>query len=528
MSNPSQSTPHDDQRHTRNLRPKKERTIEPLSSSVPSPTYGIPNYGVPSAGEDILEELRRKTAALANEMAAENNSKSKSKETTVAAEHRSEYPSHDNVDEKHDKPVEELHIPDLTASKEQGTESVSASLPKQTDTANPAVTLVREKLSKIYASEPNAKAEAREVEHLKTHRSKHQQFMYSLTTSGKSLADIQTEWHNYYVGLPDDQKHEVWQEFYEAQRPTHNTHNAHKPDHKHHENRKDIKSHHGRNADHAPARSSANHLHTSMSYQQSSSDQRTVSEIKSQLLDKISAGGKLTAVHHVKSLLFGLGMSALVLLLITFIFFNEAYIAPFISPNQSVSATPIIGAQDGPVGPESKIIIPKINLEVPVVYGLKTIEENDIQNALEEGVVHYATTPNPGEQGNSVIVGHSSNNILNKGKYKFAFVLLKRLEAEDTFFVHKDGVRYTYKVYKKEIVGPDTISVLGTQERANTITLITCDPPGTSVNRLIITAEQISPDPSGNKASSAITSPPAERQKLPSNAPSLWSRIWPF
>jgi sortase A len=106
----------------------------------------------------------------------------------------------------------------------------------------------------------------------------------------------------------------------------------------------------------------------------------------------------------------------------------------------------------------------------------------------------------PGESGNVAIVGHSSNNILNSGKYKFAFVLLKKLEAEDTFFVQKDGIRYTYKVYKKEVVGPDNVAVLDTQEKPNTITLITCDPPGTSINRLIITAEQISPDPLGNKA----------------------------
>ena len=257
-------------------------------------------------------------------------------------------------------------------------------------------------------------------------------------------------------------------------------------------------------------------------------DRRTIGEIKSQLLDKVSAGGQLTVVHHVKSLLFGLGMSFLVLLIITFVFFNEAYIAPFISPNQSVSATPIIGVQTGDVGPDPKIIIPKINLEVPVVFGLNSVEEADIQNALEDGVVHFASSPNPGEIGNIVIVGHSSNNILNKGKYKFAFVLLKRLEAEDTFFVQKDGVRYTYKVYKKEIVSPDTVSVLGPQDKPNTITLITCDPPGTSVNRLVVTAEQIAPDPSGNKASTASTDLKEKPKELPSNAPSLWSRIWPF
>src|SRR5688572_24851346 len=78
---------------------------------------------------------------------------------------------------------------------------------------NEAADLIRGKLAKLYASEPDALQEEREAEVVKQ-RSKHQQFMYDLNHSGKSLAQIQTEWHNYYVSLPDDEKHVVWQEFY--------------------------------------------------------------------------------------------------------------------------------------------------------------------------------------------------------------------------------------------------------------------------------------------------------------------------
>ena len=78
-----------------------------------------------------------------------------------------------------------------------------------------AANLIREKLSKIYAEEPSATEEMAETAEAKP-RSKHQQFMYELSRSGKSLAEVQTEWHNYYVGLTDKEKHEVWQEFYES------------------------------------------------------------------------------------------------------------------------------------------------------------------------------------------------------------------------------------------------------------------------------------------------------------------------
>jgi sortase A len=370
--------------------------------------------------------------------------------------------------------------------------------------ANPAADLIRAKLNKLYAAEPNATTEAAEAIAEKK-RSKHQQFMYELTTSGKSLAQIQTDWHNYYVALPDTEKHAVWQEFYRDQSLL-TSYGRHQAKEKHE----------------LPKQEKKPSPHVSMSPQ--NTDTRDTATIRAQIKDKVSAGGKLKPIHHVKSALFGIALAGTVGLAITFVFFNEVFVAPFISPSKTVSATPIIGNQNGPVGPESKIIIPKINLEVPVVYDVNSIDEQAIQNGLEQGVVHYPASPEPGEIGNTVIVGHSSNNILNSGKYKFAFVLLKRLEVEDTFFVHKDGVRYTYKIYDKKIVPPTDTSVLGVAEKPNTITLITCDPPGTSINRLIIVAEQISPDPAKN-TEATIELDQQEASELPSNAPSLWSRI---
>lgn len=453
----------------------------------------VPGSHSTSSNDDLLAELREKTARLAEQIRG----------TQEQPKHVLEIETAKQEDEK--------AIAALMVGPEKETSKGSTKRIIAVPSADPAVELVRQKLSKIYAHEPDTDREIDEVTHI-SHRSKHQQFMYQLTTSGKSLAEIQTEWHHYYTALPDDEKHQVWHEFYENQRETSKlAQHREKATHKHKEEKK-----------------SSQHVERQFIMRPSGlEDKRTIADIKTQLYDKISAGGTLKPIHHLKSLFFGLAMAGLVGLILTFTFFNEVFIAPFISPASAVSTTPIIGEQSSEVGPEPKIIIPKINLEVPVVYDMNTVEEADVQKALEQGVVHYASTPNPGEQGNVVIVGHSSNNILNSGKYKFAFVLLKRLESEDVFFIQKDRVRYTYKVYKKEIVAPNDVSVLDTQDRANTITLITCDPPGTSLNRLIIVAEQISPDPSGNKSSTAIKESSA-KSTLPSNAPSLWSRLWPF
>jgi sortase A len=451
---------------------------------------------IPGADTDLLEELRRKTAELAGKVAGREGPPNRKLEIDDA-EPLDIFEELDTIDKNVPPQLEKLQ--DKETSKD------------------PAVDIVRQKLARLYKKEPDAAQEALEAELAGSHRSKHQEYMYNLTTSGKSLADIQTQWHNYYVALPDEEKHSVWQEFYTMQRQSSQYAKAL------------VQSSNKKEAKKGGTRTES----TVIALPDAPEKNQSVADIKSQIIHKVNAGGKLKPIHHFKSLLFGLGLAGMVGLILTFTFFNEVFIAPFISPSQNVSATPIIGPTSGEVGPESKIIIPKINLEVPVVFDLNSIEEDDIQDALEDGVVHYATTPNPGEIGNSVIVGHSSNNILNSGKYKFAFVLLKRLEPEDIFYVQHEGVRYTYKVYSKEIVPPTDVSVLDTQERANTMTLITCDPPGTSINRLIITAEQIDPDPSKNTESTApavedIAGATEDPEALPSNAPSLWSRLWPF
>ena len=69
-----------------------------------------------------------------------------------------------------------------------------------------AAEVIRQKINSMYVQgnietrEPNAVQERNEVEQLK-HRSNHQEYMHKLTSSGKTLAQIQTEWHNYYINL---------------------------------------------------------------------------------------------------------------------------------------------------------------------------------------------------------------------------------------------------------------------------------------------------------------------------------------
>ncbi|HUS26716.1 MAG TPA: sortase [Nevskiaceae bacterium] len=391
-------------------------------------------------------------------------------------------------------------------------------------TINPAAELIRRKLETLYSNEPSAKQElAAQRPAPEPPRSKHQQFMYDLSTSGKSLAQIQTDWHNYYLHLPDDQKHQVWQEFYTAntQQPSSYTRfveqqaganqpaaSSPPPGMPH------PAAHHTVVADHSP--------------EPTQTERRSVADIKRKIVKHVKASEhtRHKAKQHLMSLAVGIGTGALVLLILLFGFFNEVIIAPFIQPSRTTGETPIIVSSTAVAASTTpEVIIPKINVEIPTDYATASSDEDTFQKALESGVVHYPTTVLPGQQGNTALFGHSSNNIFNKGKYKFAFVLLHELVPGDVFYLTHNGTVYSYRVYDKKIVEPSEISVLSNVPgKVATATLITCDPPGTSLHRLVVWGEQISPDPGAN---AAVAAPAAgQPQQLTSNGPTLWSRLW--
>lgn len=392
------------------------------------------------------------------------------------------------------------------------------------DDPNPAAEMIRQKIESLYEDEPSAKKEIKEVKSEHKPLSKHQKFMHELSTSGKGLAEIQTAWHNYYLSLSDDEKHAVWREFYEnnkqeSQYQKFVATQQQKP--------KAVEAlqeqtrlREAVNPNQPFAREFAEPVRSRPR------DKRTAADIKRQIVGKVSAGGQLKAKHHLQSLLFGLGVGTIVVLITLFSFFNEYIIAPFIQPSREASATPLILGSDS-ISPTStpEVIIPKINVEIPLVMDIQTTDENQIENSLEDGVIHYPTTVFPGQRGNAAFFGHSSNNIFNPGHYKFAFALLHDLVPGDTFYLTYHGKVYAYQVYQKQIVDPSDVAVLdNVSGKVATATLITCDPPGTSLHRLVVWGEQVSPNPSGNTGGSN-TSSTVNATQLPSNGPSLWTRM---
>jgi LPXTG-site transpeptidase (sortase) family protein len=171
----------------------------------------------------------------------------------------------------------------------------------------------------------------------------------------------------------------------------------------------------------------------------------------------------------------------------------------------------------------SQIVIPGINVTAPVVYA-PSLNEADILTALENGVVHYATTAIPGQPGNVVIFGHSSDDWWKPGNYKFVFVLLDKLSAGDTVTVDYHSQSYTYVVTGSQVVAPTDVSVL-MPTAVPTLTLITCSPVGTSLRRLVVTARQVSPAP-GTEAVSPVSPANLSQVQTLVGSPGLSTSFW--
>lgn len=155
-----------------------------------------------------------------------------------------------------------------------------------------------------------------------------------------------------------------------------------------------------------------------------------------------------------------------------------------------------------PVGPpQNRLVIPKLNLNVPIVIppmdalideDWKKLEQ-DIQTALHDGVAHYPGTARPGKPGNFFVTGHSSYFPWDGGDYKSVFARLGELSVGDEYWVFYNGDRHRYLVTQKKEIKPSDVSVLDQPIDERVSTLMTCVPIGTTLRRLVISAQEVDP-----------------------------------
>ena len=221
-----------------------------------------------------------------------------------------------------------------------------------------------------------------------------------------------------------------------------------------------------------------------------------------------------------------------VVLLILFLQYNRlifapimAYVSPGNSPASEIEAIDPTITQT--VSADPRLIIPKLNIDVPVHFGIGLSE---VMSAMNNGVAHYriaGASAFPGEIGNLVITGHSAGDVYSSNPYKYIFSGLERLSDGDLIYINYKSTRYTYRVIKKEVVEPSNVAALVVETNKPLLTLVTCRPLGTSRYRLLVTAEQISPSyDAAEQSENMPTIDQNSEEFLPSNEPSFFEGIW--
>ena len=151
--------------------------------------------------------------------------------------------------------------------------------------------------------------------------------------------------------------------------------------------------------------------------------------------------------------------------------------------------------------PDIRLVVPKIDQNLPVMRvsseNLITKDwgalEQDIQEKLKDGVIHYPGTSLPDKGGNTVITGHSSYFPWDPGRFKDVFALLSEVYEGDKVAMYYDQKKYIYQVTERKIIYPGDLDILKQPKDpdANRLTLITCWPVGTNTKRLVIIGDLV-------------------------------------
>lgn len=152
--------------------------------------------------------------------------------------------------------------------------------------------------------------------------------------------------------------------------------------------------------------------------------------------------------------------------------------APTIPTTLAAPSSPTGETQSQATAAGFRILLPSLDLDWAVMA--------DIGNAeLAAGPGHYPGTALPGAGGNLAIAGHRTH----RGRPSY-FYQLNRLAPGDAVIIQQGEHVWHYQVERSFITDAYDRSVLDSTAEP-TLTLTTCDPPGTEDLRLIVKARLV-------------------------------------
>jgi LPXTG-site transpeptidase (sortase) family protein len=155
-------------------------------------------------------------------------------------------------------------------------------------------------------------------------------------------------------------------------------------------------------------------------------------------------------------------------------------------------AKPNIELEEKKALAENSFAIPALGLNAPLVGSL--VDPTDVSDwkllakDLTNGVTLAEKLALPGQSGNTVILGHSSELVPHR--YSAIFAGLNELKVDDSINFNYKGQIYHYAVREKKIVRPTDplFENLKKTDNPNQLVLITCWPVLSTAQRLVVFA----------------------------------------
>ncbi len=151
-----------------------------------------------------------------------------------------------------------------------------------------------------------------------------------------------------------------------------------------------------------------------------------------------------------------------------------AHLQNWVQPTSA--SAPIIEAPAQKTAPATRIVIPKMNVDAPIIEGV-TWED------LKKGVGHLPGSAQPGERGNLYLAAH--NDIFGE-----IFRYLDKLEVGDRYYIYAGPTKYTYEVREKRIINPTDVEVM-LPTTGPVATLQSCYPYLIDTHRLVVIADLV-------------------------------------